>query len=193
MLTVCNTRSITTAVLAGVVAALAAACSSSTGSSTAAASTTASRVPTASASASTPGPAAEALAAYAAMWKDIAEASKTADYQASYLPDHMSGAALQTVTGNIKLESKAGEIALGTPVLHPVVVSVASNSVALSDCLDDRAWLNYTDSTPPKPVDNVPGGFRSTTATVTDESGTWKVTEINSGADGTCHLSQGTG
>jgi hypothetical protein len=193
MLTVRNTRPITASVLAGVVAALGTACSSSAGSGAASASSAATHQAAASASTSAPSPTAEALAAYRAMWQEVTEASKTADYQASYLSDHLGGAAFQTVTGNLKLEKKAGEIALGTPVLHPVVVSAASASVALSDCLDDRAWLNYTDTTPPKLVDNVPGGFRSTTATVTDEGGTWKVTEINSGADGTCHLSQGTG
>jgi hypothetical protein len=192
MLTVCNHRSIATAALAGVVVALAAACSSSTGSSTAAPSHTATRPATASTGASTPSPAGEALAAYAAMWKDVAEADNTADYQASYLSNHLAGQALLTITNNMAVEKSEGIVVHGAPVLHPVVTSVSASTVAISDCMGDQAWLEYRASTG-KLLDDVPGGFRATTATVTDQSGLWKVTQINTGADGTCHLSSPTG
>ena len=104
MLTVRNTRSITTAVLAGGLAALAAACSSSTGSSTAAASSAATRVPTASASPSAASPAAEALAAYRTMWAEVVTANKTSDYQAPDLADHLGGQALLTLTTDMAAE-----------------------------------------------------------------------------------------
>ncbi len=192
MPTVHTTRPITTAVLAGVVAALAAACSSSAGSSTAAASSAATRLPTASARPSASSPAAEALAAYAAMWKDVAEAINTDDYQASYLNNHLAGQALLTITDNMAAQKSQGIVGHGAPVLHPVVTSATASMAAISDCLDARAWLQYY-ATSGKLVDNVPGGFRATTATVTDQNGTWKVTQINTGADGTCHLSSPTG
>jgi hypothetical protein len=188
MLTVRNTRPITASVLAGVVAALAAACSS-TATGTATASTTATHSPTAPASPSTPSPAAEALAAYAAMWKDVAEASNTANYQATYLSNHLSGKALLTITDNLATEKGQGIVAHGTPVLHPVVTSATTTTAAITDCLDDRAWLEVYASTG-KLVDDVPGGFRSTTATVSSINGTWKVTQLNTGAEGTCKLTQ---
>ena len=189
MLTVRNTRPITASVLVGVVAALAAACSSSGGSSTAATSSAATHQAAAPTSPSTPSPAVEALAAYAAMWKDVAEASNTSDYQAAYLSDHLSGQPLATIKQNLAAEKKQGVVAHGAPVLHPVVTSASAASVTLSDCTDDRAWLQVFASTG-KPVNDIPGGYRATTATVTDQGGSWKVTRLYSGADGTCHLTQ---
>jgi hypothetical protein len=177
--------------LIGSVAVLAAACSS-TATSTAAASGTATHASAASASPSTPNPAAEALAAYQAMWVDVAKAITTDDYQAPYLSDHLSGQGLQTITNNMTADKKQGIVGRGAPVLHPVVTSTTTMTVAISDCLDDRGWLQYNASTG-KLLDTVPGGFRATTATVTDQNGIWKVAQINTGADGTCHLSSPTG
>jgi hypothetical protein len=192
MLTVRNTRSITTAVLAVALAALSTACSSSAGSSTAATSTVATHQATGSASPSAPSPATEALAAYQAMWTDVAKAINTDDYQAPYLGDHLSGAALLTITDNMAADKKQGVVGHGAPILHPVVTKATASTAAISDCLDARAWLQYYASTG-KLVDDVPGGFRATTATVTNQNGIWKVTQINTGADGTCHLSSPTG
>ena len=174
------------AVAVGGVAVLATACSS-TATSTAAASGTATHTPTASASPSTPNPATEALAAYAAMWAEVVAANKTSDYQAPDLADHLGGQALLTLTTNMAAEKEQGIIALGRPVLHPTVVSASATSVHIQDCVQDKAWLQYYAATE-KLVDNVPGGDRATTATVTDENGVWKVTEMNSGSDGTCHV-----
>jgi hypothetical protein len=158
MPTVRNTRPIATAALAGVIAAIATACSSSSGSSTAATSNAATRQATASASASAPSPAAEALAAYAAMWKDVAQADNTADYQASYLGDHLAGQALLTITDNMAVEKSEGIVVHGAPVLHPVVTSASASTAAISDCMADQAWLEYRASTG-KLLDNIPGGF----------------------------------
>jgi hypothetical protein len=85
-------------------------------------------------------------------------------------------------------EKAQGVIALGQPVLHPVVVSASATSVDIQDCVQDTGWLQYYASTR-KPVNDIPGGYRSTTATVTDQNGVWKVTEMNSGSDGSCHVS----
>jgi hypothetical protein len=123
------------------------------------------------------------------MWNDVVEASNTADYQATYLSDHLAGPALVTITDNLAVEHSQGIVAHGRPVLHPVVTSSAATGVVLSDCLDDRTWLQYFAATD-KLVDNVPGGFRSTTATVTDQAGAWKVTQLNTGTDGSCTLTQ---
>jgi hypothetical protein len=126
------------------------------------------------------------------MWKDVAEAINTDDYQASYLSNHLAGQALLTITDNMAVQKSQGIVGHGAPVLHPVVTSATASTVAISDCLDARAWLQYYAASG-KLVDNVPGGFRVTTATVTDQNGIWRVTQINTGADGTCHLSSPTG
>lgn len=192
MTTVRATRPITTAVLGGVIAVLAVACSSAT---TPSGPTTATpRTPTVNPSQdpNTASTNAAALAAYTAMWTDVSKAINTDDYQASYLSDHLSGQALLTITDNMSADKKQGIVAHGAPVLHPVVTSAAAPTVAISDCMDDRAWLQVYAATG-KLVDNVPGGFRATTATVTNQNGIWKVTQINTEADGTCHLSSPTG
>lgn len=126
------------------------------------------------------------------MWKDVAEAGTTDDYQAAYLGDYLSGPALLTITDNLSADKNQGIVGRGAPALHPVVTSATASTVAISDCLDDRTWIEVQASSG-KPVNDIPGGFRATTATVTDQSGTWKVTQINTGAEGTCHISSPTG
>jgi hypothetical protein len=182
---------VTAAALLTCLAALASACSSA-GEPTTAATTAIPAAGTPAPSASTSSPAAEALAAYAAMWKDVAEADNTADYQAAYLGDHLAGQALLTITDNMAVEKSEGIVVHGAPVLHPVVTYASVSTVAISDCMADQAWLEYRAATG-KLLDDIPGGFRATTATVTDQNGIWKVTQINTGADGTCHLSSPTG
>ena len=179
-----------TALIACGIAATACACSSSDPTPTPAASKT-SRTAAASTTPSTTAstPSAQALTAYRAMWNEVAEASNTSDYQAAYLNDHLSGKALLTITNNLAAENKQGIVAHGAPALHPVVTSATATSAAISDCLDDRAWLQVYASTG-KPVDDIPGGFRSTTSTVVDIGGTWKVTQLDTGAEGTCKLGQ---
>jgi hypothetical protein len=182
---------VTATVLLACLAALVSACSPAGNPTTAA--TTASPPPaTATPSTGTSNPAAEALVAYTAMWKDVAEADNTADYQATYLGDHLAGQALLIITDNMAAEKNEGIVVHGAPVLHPVVTSASASTVAISDCMADQAWLEYRASTG-KLLDDIPGGFRATTATVTDQNGIWKVTQINTGADGTCHLSSPTG
>lgn len=179
------------ALLICAMAATASACSSS-GSSTASASSAATHSATANTSPSPASPAAAALAAYRVMWADVAEAGTTDDYQASYLGDHLAGQALLTITDNLTADKQQGIVGRGAPILDPVVTSASSSTVAISDCLDDVKWLQYNVSTN-KPLNTTPGGLRATTATVTDEDGTWKVTKLDTGAEGTCHLSSPTG
>ena len=181
-------RPLTAALLVGAVAATASACSS--GSTPSQATSSAAHTPApaaASTASSTTGPAAEALAAYRAMWADLVAANQTSNYQAPNLPDHLAGQALLTVTDNMAVEKAQGIITLGQPVLHPVVVSASATSVQIQDCVQDSGWLQYLAATH-KLLNDIPGGDRSTTATVTDEHGTWKVTQINSEAEGTCHI-----
>ena len=185
-------RPLTAALLIGAVAATVSACSSGSSPSSAPSSPARTAAPVASTADRPTGPAGAALAAYAAMWKDVAEAITTDDYQASYLSDHLARQALVTITDNMAADKKQGIVGRGAPVLHPVVTSATASTVAITDCLSDQAWLEVRASTGAL-VNDVPGGFRSTTATVTDENGIWKVTQLNTGAEGTCHISSPTG
>lgn len=191
MFTARYSHPIAAALLAGV-AAVASACSSETPGTDANSSTRTSASAPASTNASTSTPSAEALAAYRAMWAEVASAGTTADYQAPSLSEHLSGDALKTITENLAADKNQGIVGRGVPVVHPVVTAASTTSVALSDCLDDRAWLQVYASTG-KPVDDVPGGLRSTTATVTDINGTWKVTQLNTGDEGSCTLTPQSG
>lgn len=185
MPTTATHRSVAIALTASTLTVLACACSSTT---TPDAATTSTRTAAVSASPSPPSSAAEALAAYRAMWADVVTANQTSNYQAPYLSDYLGGQALTTLSANMAAEKAHGVIALGQPVLHPVVVTASAISVDIQDCVQDTGWLEYYAATR-KPVNAIPGGYRSTTATVTDQSGVWKVTEMNSGSDGSCHVS----
>jgi hypothetical protein len=192
MSTTATRRMSAIALIACGVTGFACACSSTTAPGAATSSTSQTTAAGASPSTGPSSPATEALAAYAAMWKDVAEADNTADYQAPYLSDHLAGHALLTITDNMKVEKNEGIVVHGAPVLHPVATSVSTATVAISDCLSDVSWLEYKASTGAL-LNDIPGGFRATTATVTDQNGIWKVTQINTGAEGTCHLSSPTG
>jgi hypothetical protein len=145
-------------------------------------------------------PAGQALAAYRAMWADVqlvnqtltipapsgsAASPGTPSYQSPILQQHLDGAALLTIEENLDANEAHGIIGLGMPVLHPTVESASATTVQLRDCMDDTHWLEYYAASHTL-VNNIPGGHRYTTATVTDENGTWKVTQLDTRDDGTC-------
>lgn len=57
-------------------------------------------------------------------------------------------------------------------------------TAAVLDCFDDTHWLAFKASGGLQ--DNVPGVHRRVTATVTKVAGLWKVTVLDTGAEGTC-------
>lgn len=148
-----------------------------------------------------------AIAVYKAMWADVQLASETLtipasasasgttsspgmpSYQNPILQQHLDGQALLTIQENLDTNEVQGIVALGVPVLHPTVASATPTTVQLTDCLDGTHWLQYFAATR-QLVNNTPGGFSYTTATVTDEAGGWKVTQLDVRADGTCHLDE---
>jgi hypothetical protein len=130
-------------------------------------------------------PAEQALAAYTAMWADVQVLSETSNYTDPRLSNHLDGQAYATISENMSVNKAHGIIGLGAPVLHAHVLTVNATTVTLADCMDDTHWLEYYSATR-KPVDNTPGAHRYTTATVTDENGTWKVTAIDTRGDGSC-------
>lgn len=132
---------------------------------------------------------AEAIAAYNAMWHDMAAAALTADYQSPQLAQHAAGDALSVLTRGLYTNERRGIVVKGQPVTHPSVTSVKPTdkptSAAISDCFDDTNWLNYVAATGELQND-VPGGRHQTTATVDATGGAWKVTELQVGAVGSC-------
>ena len=77
---------------------------------------------------------------------------------------------------------------MGTPVTHPTVTSLTPatdpTQANVSDCFDDTHWLAYKATGGLE--NNVPGGHRHVSAVVTDIAGTWKVTQLDTGAEGSC-------
>ncbi|ORT46920.1 hypothetical protein KBI5_22570 [Frankia sp. KB5] len=122
-----------------------------------------------------------AIAAYVGLWKAMAEASHTSNWQSPDLVRYASGSALQVLSGSLYADHLNGFVSRGEPVLHPQVTSVspseAPTTVMLSDCADSTNWLQYrTDGTL---VDDEPGGRRLVTSEVRlHEDGSWRVTRF---------------
>jgi hypothetical protein len=131
----------------------------------------------------TPGQ--QAMAAYLAMWADVATVGHTVDYQSPLLAVHLQGQPLLTFKENLAVDKSKGIVGRGTPLLNPTVVAEAPAVVTLRDCMNDEHWLEYYAATG-KPVDNVSGGHRYVAATVTDANAAWKVTSLDVRAEGTC-------
>lgn len=145
------------------------------------------RTPTASASKTTPGPRAQALAAYTAMLRDFATASRTSDHESPMLERHAAGDALALIRQTLRLESEDGIVGRGAPVPDPRIVSTGrgGQSFAVRDCADATNWLRYTEDG--KPANDEPGGKHRIDATVTHTAtGDWKVTELHIRGVGTC-------
>jgi hypothetical protein len=132
---------------------------------------------------------ADAIAAYDAMWQDMAAASLTADYQSPRLAEHAAGNALSVLNRGVYVNQQRGIVVKGEPMTNPTVTGLepadAPTTATISDCFDATNWLNYVAATG-ELEDDVPGGRHQTTATVTDMDGSWKVTELQVGAVDTC-------
>lgn len=129
-----------------------------------------------------------ALAAYNAMWADEQAAAVTAHYQSPLLARHATGAALSVLVRGLYSLRLQHLVIKGHLVTHPQVTSLmpmpSPTSAAVSDCFDDTHWLAFNAAGGLQ--DNVPGGHRRVTATVTDANGIWKVTQLDTGVEGTC-------
>jgi hypothetical protein len=69
-----------------------------------------------------------ALAAYQAMWADMAAAARTADYKSPLLPQHAAKAALSLLVRGLYTDKRLGIVVKGTPVTNARVVSVSPAS-----------------------------------------------------------------
>jgi hypothetical protein len=132
---------------------------------------------------------ADAIEAYDAMWQDMAAVALTADYQSPRLAQHAAGDALSLLTRGVYTNRRRGVVVRGRPATRPAVTSLKPSTepttATIRDCFNDTNWLNYIAKTG-RLQNHVPGGLHRTTATVKDIGGTWKVTELQVGAAGTC-------
>lgn len=129
-----------------------------------------------------------AVTVYLAMWADMVEAGKTANYQSARLADHATSQALQVLYQGLLDAHNKKLVIKGQPTFSPSVTGVtpAVNPVAvtLSDCVDGTNWLNYTADGSLQ--DDTPGGKHRTTATVGRLNGRWLVTHLTVAGVGTC-------
>jgi len=131
----------------------------------------------------------EALASYLAMWGDMVEAAKTANYSSPRLANHAMSQALQLLYGGLMSAHDDGVVILGKPLFAPMITETkpASDPVAVSlvDCMDGSDWLEYSAKTG-KRRDGNPGGKHHATATVGKYLGVWKVATLKVDGPGTC-------
>jgi hypothetical protein len=123
------------------------------------------------------------------MWRAYAKAGATADAGDADLPRYASGAALKALQNGLASYRGKGQVLKGEYASAPQVSGVSPaptpSTVSIVDCLDDSKFLVFTTSG--EPVNDKPGGRRSTKATVTDVGGQgWKVTSFGVQGVGTC-------
>jgi hypothetical protein len=132
----------------------------------------------------------KAKSAYVAMWRDVAAAAVTSDWQSPHLADHATGEALSVISKAMYADHYKGLVTKGAPKNQPSVSSVDSavipTTVMISDCGDSTNWLKYKADTG-QLADDIPGGRRSITAEVKHQAdGSWKVARFAVEGLGTC-------
>ena len=130
-----------------------------------------------------------ALAAYRGMWQAYAKAGLTANPDEPDLAKYATDRALKTLRGGLTDLRGKGHVIRGEYTSKPQVVEATPaldpNAISVRDCLDTRRFLTYKGSG--DLVDDEPGGFRLTRATVTNLGADgWKVTSFGVQAVGTC-------
>jgi hypothetical protein len=130
----------------------------------------------------------DALAAYRGLWKAFVHAGRTADASDPMLSRYAEGAALDTITDDLKKSKASGQIIKGRLTLRPTVTKFGSSrgqsEVDVKDCVDDTKWLVYHNNG--GLVDHQPGGKHLVVAVVTDTQGVWKVSGLAAHGVGTC-------
>jgi hypothetical protein len=129
-----------------------------------------------------------ALRAYLGMWNAFVTASRTADYQSALLAHYAAGDALSVLTHGLYADYRDGIITRGQPSFRPAVTITSSGGVpvraSVTDCADSSRWLDYFKSG--KPDGGPPQGRRRIEAQLQPFDGTWKVTYLVVGKEGTC-------
>ncbi len=129
-----------------------------------------------------------ALDAYTGMWRDMATAALTSDYQSPLLGRHAAGEALRQIVDSLYLDKRQNVVTKGQPETHPRVTELIPagdpKRARIVDCADDSRWLKYRVSG--ELLNDTPGGRRRITAVVENLNGTWKVTDFRVEVIGSC-------
>jgi hypothetical protein len=130
----------------------------------------------------------QATNAYTGMWRQMAKAGETADWQSPEFAKYATGDALGVINRSLYTDHLNGVVTKGEPKTNPQVSKVDPpdnpTTVMISDCGDDSGWLKYKNG---QLLNDTPGGRRSITAEVKkQQDSTWKVTRFAVEAVGTC-------
>ena len=129
-----------------------------------------------------------ALNAYSGMWKAYAKAGLTANPDEPDLAAHAADPALKMLRDALAGYRDKKQVFKGEYGSRPTVVETSPKdqpvAVVIADCLDSRNFLVYKANG--ELADDVPGGRRSTGATVKLQGGAWKVTSFAIREKGTC-------
>ena len=130
----------------------------------------------------------DALAAYRGMWDAWVAAGKTSNPDAPALRTYTSGEALKLIVGALSTNHHNQQVTLGNVEINPAASEAkpedSPTEVTVKDCVNTENWLNH--KTSGGLVNDVPGGRRSMTATVTLVDDSWKVATFKLGRLGTC-------
>lgn len=131
---------------------------------------------------------AKAVQAYRGMWKAYAKAGLTANPDEPDLPVYAADPALKLLREGLAGYRAKGQVFKGeygsSPSVAEATPAATPTTVVIADCLDSTNFLVYKASG--EKADDVPGGRRSTSATVKSHGGIWKVTSFAVRKKGTC-------
>jgi hypothetical protein len=133
-------------------------------------------------------PRAQALGAYLGMWSAYVAASRTADYQSPLLDRYAAGDALSVLVHGLYENYRDGVVTRGEASFDPKVTITFAGGVpvhaSVTDCASSAHWLNYYKSG--KPDGGPSHARRRIQAQLELFDGTWKVTYLVVGKEGTC-------
>jgi hypothetical protein len=132
----------------------------------------------------------KATEVYLGMWRNMAAAARTSDWQSELLGEYATGIALTTISGALFADYQNGLITLGAPKNSPSVAgwepAEEPTTVTITDCGDSTNWLKYHADTR-QPANDGPGGRRAISALVTKQTGgRWMVSDFAVRDVGTC-------
>lgn len=132
----------------------------------------------------------KAIAAYLAMWSDMADAATTSDWKSQRLARNATAEALSKISRGLYADHYNNLVSKGKPENAPAVESVepADNptTVNVVDCGDDSHWIKYRADNG-QPANDGPGGRRHINAVAKKAvDGSWKVTDFAIQDVGTC-------
>jgi hypothetical protein len=129
-----------------------------------------------------------AIGAYRGMWAAYERAGVEANPDDPELARYATGDALSTLEGGLKGMRSRDQVAKGSVVLAPEVISLSPadvpSEVEIRDCADTSKALLYRREG--GLVNDVPGGHRQVLATVKATNGIWKVASFGVHEVGSC-------